>query len=80
MIDLRQRTLLHYGTLVWKINAQRLIDVHVLLLDTHIVILERRETRYVLRQQNVSIGGDQFLYSPIVDLPGMLVRPNAGGQ
>jgi hypothetical protein len=80
MIDLRERKLLHHGTLVWKINAGRLIDVYMLLLDTHIVLLERKETRYILRQQNAAIGGDQFLYSPVVDLPGMIVRLNAGGE
>ena len=77
---MRKNTLIHSGSLVWKINAQKQIEVYVLLLDNQIVILERKENRYVLRQQNVAIGSDQYLYNPLVELTGLLIKTNAGGK
>jgi hypothetical protein len=47
--------MLHDGSLVWKINNQRQIDVHVVLLEDLVVILQREGGRYLLRAESSSL-------------------------
>ena len=52
---LTRHQMLHDGSLVWKINNQRQIDVHVVLLEDLIVILQREGGKYLLRAESSSL-------------------------
>jgi hypothetical protein len=54
-LKLDQHRMLHDGSLVWKINNQRQIDVHVVLLEDLIVILQREGGKYLLRAESSAL-------------------------
>jgi hypothetical protein len=54
-------------------NRQKLIDVHVLLLEEVIVLLQKQDEKYVLKYYNATL-------SPVIKVSTVLVRPNAVGK
>ncbi|KAJ9582237.1 hypothetical protein L9F63_003366, partial [Diploptera punctata] len=63
-LDLTKHRLIYEGSLNWRIgNRQKLIDLHVLLLDDVIILLQKQDEKYVL--------------NPIIKVSTVLVRPNA---
>ncbi|CAM9124115.1 unnamed protein product [Bubo scandiacus] len=47
--DITKRNLVHEGPLTWRVTRDKAVDVHVLLLDDLLVLLQRQEERLVLR-------------------------------
>lgn len=84
--------MLHDGAVVWRMNSQRQIDVHLVLLEDLIVILQREGGKYVLRAEssaltsasarNTSSYADyqKYQHSSIVSLKGLLTRDHAAGM
>ncbi|XP_071958570.1 uncharacterized protein [Antedon mediterranea] len=76
-IDLTNRKLLHYGDLTWKIGKTKKLDLHVLLLDDILVLLQKQDERYVLKCHSMTVQrGDDVrnTHSPIVKLATLLCR------
>ncbi|KAL1124679.1 hypothetical protein AAG570_001303 [Ranatra chinensis] len=70
-IDLTKHRLIHEGCLNWRIaNRPKLIDLHVLLLEDVIVLLQKQDEKYVLKFYNPTL-------SPVIKVSTVLVRPNA---
>ncbi|XP_023714771.1 rho guanine nucleotide exchange factor 12 isoform X5 [Cryptotermes secundus] len=81
-LDLTKHQLIYEGSLNWRIgNRQKLIDLHVLLLDDVIILLQKQDEKYVLKFYNVNTvggGGDRSpTLSPIIKVSTVLVRHNA---
>ncbi|XP_014249554.1 rho guanine nucleotide exchange factor 11 isoform X3 [Cimex lectularius] len=71
-LDLSRHKLVYEGSLTWRIanNRQKSIDLHVLLLDDIIILLQKQDEKYVLKFYNPSL-------SPIIKVSTVLVRLNA---
>uniref|UniRef100_A0A8B9PA91 Rho guanine nucleotide exchange factor 1 n=1 Tax=Apteryx owenii TaxID=8824 RepID=A0A8B9PA91_APTOW len=69
--------LVHEGPLTWRVTRDKAVDVHVLLLDDLLVLLQRQEERLVLRCHSRTItptpDGKQML-SPIIKLSSAMTR------
>ena len=66
--------------LTWRLSRAKEIDVHVVLLEDAIVLLQRQDEKLVLRYQ---MKEDRFIeqccHSPIIRLEAMLTRSVANG-
>ncbi|XP_074875025.1 rho guanine nucleotide exchange factor 1 isoform X5 [Buteo buteo] len=75
--DITKRNLVHEGPLTWRVTRDKAVDVHVLLLDDLLVLLQRQEERLVLRCHSRTItptpDGKQML-SPIIKLSSAMTR------
>ncbi|XP_066907035.1 rho guanine nucleotide exchange factor 12 isoform X2 [Halyomorpha halys] len=70
-LDLTKHRLLYEGSLFLRIqNRQKLIDLHVLLLEDAIILLQKQDEKFVLKFYSQSL-------SPIIKISTVLVRPNA---
>ena len=47
--DLTRRRLVHEGPLTWRCKKRRPIDLHVLVLEDSIVLLQKNDKKYVLK-------------------------------
>ncbi|XP_039278678.1 uncharacterized protein LOC111045203 [Nilaparvata lugens] len=72
-LDLTKHRLIHEGALVWRIASRpKPIDLHVLLLEDVIILLQKQDEKYVLKFYSAT----QF-YSPVIKVSTVLVRTNA---
>ncbi|XP_069952047.1 rho guanine nucleotide exchange factor 11 isoform X3 [Cherax quadricarinatus] len=79
-LDLTKHRLIYEGPLTWRIaKGQKNIDLLVLLLDEFIVLLQKADDKYVLKNHSIikSLGKDdnKLTHSPIIKYgPSMLFR------
>ncbi|KAK7081943.1 RhoGEF domain [Halocaridina rubra] len=79
-LDLTKHKLIYEGPLIWRIaKGQKNIDLHVLLLDEFIVLLQKADDKYILKNHSInkSLGKDdnKLTHSPIIKYgPSMLFR------
>ncbi|XP_076036474.1 uncharacterized protein LOC143022237 [Oratosquilla oratoria] len=79
-LDLSKHKLIYEGPLTWRISkGQKNIDLHVLLLDDFIVLLQKVDDKYILKNHsiNISVGKEdtKFTHSPIIKYgPSTLFR------
>ncbi|XP_071526486.1 rho guanine nucleotide exchange factor 11-like isoform X12 [Panulirus ornatus] len=77
-LDLTKHKLIYEGSLTWRIaKGQKNIDLLVLLLDEFIVLLQKADDKYILKNHSKSLGRDdnKLTHSPIVKYgPSMLFR------
>ena len=88
-LDLTKHRLIYEGSLNWRIgNRQKLIDLHVLLLEDVIILLQKQDEKYILKFYNTNTTGGGSsgnsdrspTLSPIIKVSTVLVRPNAVGK
>lgn len=76
--------MLHEGPLQWRINRQKLVDLHVLLLEDILVLLQKQDEKYVLKYHSTSMisGRDdtKLTHSPIIRMSNLLTRNVATGK
>ncbi|XP_074836748.1 rho guanine nucleotide exchange factor 1 isoform X2 [Carettochelys insculpta] len=75
--DITKRNLVHEGPLTWRVSRDKAVDVHVLLLDDMLVLLQRQEERLVLRCHSRPAGPmpePRQLLSPIIKLSSAMAR------
>lgn len=77
---------MYEGPLTWRLStsAKKLIDLHVILLEEMLVLLQvQDDNKLVLKcQSQLATGGKEdskFGHSPIITLNSMLVRQVATG-
>ncbi|XP_068600522.1 rho guanine nucleotide exchange factor 12-like [Brachionichthys hirsutus] len=78
-LDLTKRKMVHEGPLLWKVNKDK-IELHGVLLEDILVLLQRQDERLVLRfhGKNVASAADpKHIFSPVIKLNTVLVRPVA---
>lgn len=74
-LDLTKHKLVHEGSLNWRIaNRQKALDIHVLLLDDAIILLQKQDEKFILKFYS------QSLLSPVIKVSTVLVRHNAVGR
>ncbi|KAK1802479.1 hypothetical protein P4O66_022148 [Electrophorus voltai] len=81
-LDLTTKKLIHEGPLTWKVNKDKAIDIHALLLSDMLVLLQRGSgDRLILRCPARSLGGVwgrntdlKTPFCPVVRLDSSLVR------
>ncbi|XP_064107436.1 uncharacterized protein LOC135216228 isoform X5 [Macrobrachium nipponense] len=79
-LDLTKHRLIYEGPLTWRIaKGQKNIDLHVLLLDEFIVLLQKADDKYILKNHSInkSLGKDdnKLTHSPIIKYgPSFLFR------
>ncbi|XP_044290818.1 rho guanine nucleotide exchange factor 1 isoform X2 [Varanus komodoensis] len=75
--DITKKNLVHEGPLTWRVTKDKSVDVHVLLLDDILVLLQKQEERLVLKCHSRTItptpDGKQML-SPIIRLNSAMTR------
>ncbi|XP_074794722.1 rho guanine nucleotide exchange factor 1 isoform X2 [Natator depressus] len=75
--DITKRNLVHEGDLTWRVSKDKAVDVHVLLLDDILVLLQRQEERLVLRCHSRPPGPmpePRQVLSPIIKLSSAMTR------
>ncbi|XP_065563903.1 uncharacterized protein LOC136029437 isoform X6 [Artemia franciscana] len=77
--DLTRRRLVHEGPLTWRCKDRRPIDLHVLVLEDSIVLLQKDDNKYVLKYHTVSStsGSEPVRCSPIIKYTSILLKPDA---
>jgi hypothetical protein len=88
-IDLTKYRLIYDGPLTLKLGDTKrfkTIDLHVVLLEDCIMLLQKLDDKYLLKfhtssAANASVGsqGHKFCHSPVIKFSAMLVRPVATG-
>ncbi|KAM9114728.1 rho guanine nucleotide exchange factor 1 [Pangshura tecta] len=76
-MDITKRNLVHEGGLTWRVTKDKAVDVHVLLLDDILVLLQRQEERLVLRCHSRPPGPmpePRQVLSPIIKLSSAMTR------
>ncbi|XP_063168521.1 rho guanine nucleotide exchange factor 1 isoform X4 [Candoia aspera] len=75
--DITKRNLVYEGPLTWRVTKDKSVDVHVILLDDILVLLQKQEERLVLKFHSRTItptpDGKQML-SPIIKLNSAMTR------
>jgi len=83
-LDMTQHQMLYEGPLTWRINRTKQIDLHVVLLEHILVLLQRQDERLVLRCQSTTVvagrEGTKYHHSPIIKLSNLLTRSVATGR
>lgn len=74
--------LIHEGHLRWRINREKQIDLHVVLLEDFLVLLQKQDEKLVLKCHSMVVGRDdtKFTHSPIIKLTNLLTRNVATGK
>ena len=80
--DLSKHKLIHDGSLIWRINNKKQIELHVVLLERALVLLQKQEDKLVLKQQGTQLVAgkeDTKRHSPLLWLNNILARNDATG-
>ena len=81
--DLSKHKLIHDGSLTWRINNRKQIELHVVLLESAMVLLQKQEDKLVLKLQGTQLvaGKDEGTkrHSPLLWLNNVLARNDATG-
>jgi len=77
-LDLTRHKLIHDGPLTWRIGQKKLIDLHVVLLEDILVLLQKQDEKLVLKCQSTTVVAGKedtkFTHSPIIKLTNLLTR------
>nr|DBA14062.1 TPA: hypothetical protein GDO54_005079 [Pyxicephalus adspersus] len=79
-LDLTTRRMIHEGSLTWRITKDKTIDLHVLLLEDLLVLLQKQDEKLVLKchsKTTVVSSDTKQTFSPVIKLNSVLVRPVA---
>ncbi|XP_065056488.1 rho guanine nucleotide exchange factor 11-like isoform X2 [Rhopilema esculentum] len=76
--DLTKHKLVHEGDLIWRINRTKTIELHVLLLDLYMILLQKQDDKLLLKSHSTTLStGLQDMkttHSPIIKLQNLLTR------
>ncbi|XP_021105025.1 rho guanine nucleotide exchange factor 11 isoform X7 [Heterocephalus glaber] len=76
-LDLTSRKMIHEGPLTWRISKDKTLDLHVLLLEDLLVLLQRQDERLLLKCHSKTAMGSadsKQTFSPVLKLNAVLVR------
>lgn len=72
-LDLTRHRLIYEGSLMWRIASRpRPLDLHVLLLEDVIILLQKQDDKYVLKFFSSTL-------SPVIKMSTALIKENAVG-
>ncbi|XP_018086923.1 rho guanine nucleotide exchange factor 11 isoform X4 [Xenopus laevis] len=76
-LDLTTRRMIHEGPLTWRVTKDKTIDLHVLLLEDLLVLLQKQDEKLVLKchSKTTMVSTDtKQTFSPVIKLNSVLVR------
>ncbi|XP_073179709.1 rho guanine nucleotide exchange factor 11 isoform X10 [Lepidochelys kempii] len=76
-LDLTSRCMIHEGALSWRISKEKTLDLHVLLLEDLLVLLQKQDEKLVLKfHSKTALGSSDTkqTFSPVLKLNSMLIR------
>ncbi|XP_004778523.1 rho guanine nucleotide exchange factor 11 isoform X7 [Mustela putorius furo] len=76
-LDLTARRMVHEGPLSWRISKDKSLDLHVLLLEDLLVLLQRQDEKLLLKCHSKTAAGSsdsKQTFSPVLKLNAVLVR------
>ncbi|XP_037681586.1 rho guanine nucleotide exchange factor 11 isoform X4 [Choloepus didactylus] len=76
-LDLTTRKMIHEGPLTWRISKDKTLDLHVLLLEDLLVLLQKQDEKLLLKCHSKTAGGSsdsKQTFSPVLKLNAVLVR------
>ncbi|XP_075696447.1 rho guanine nucleotide exchange factor 1 isoform X6 [Rhinoderma darwinii] len=76
-IDITRKNLIYEGALTWRVSKDKSFDVHVLLLDDILMLLQKQDERLVLKCQSRTITpapDGKLMLSPIIKLEKAMAR------
>lgn len=68
--------------MVWRTKGQKNVDLHVVLLEEYILLLQKQDDKYVLKFHSINLSLKEDIkstQSPIIKIATVLVRPVATG-
>eukprot|EP00079_Xenopus_tropicalis_P038350 XP_017952121.1 PREDICTED: rho guanine nucleotide exchange factor 11 isoform X4 [Xenopus tropicalis] len=72
-LDLTTRRMIHEGPLTWRVR-DKTIDLHVLLLEDLLVLLQKQDEKLVLKCHSKTTTDTKQTFSPVIKLNSVLVR------
>ncbi|XP_050840327.1 rho guanine nucleotide exchange factor 11 [Serinus canaria] len=77
-LDLTSHRMIHEGPLAWRVGKDKSVELHVLLLEELLVLLQRQDERWLLKcHSKGGLGGTpdtKQSFSPVLKLSSLLVR------
>ncbi|XP_046852424.1 rho guanine nucleotide exchange factor 11-like isoform X2 [Xenia sp. Carnegie-2017] len=74
-LDLTKHKLLFDGPLTWRMSQSKYIDLHAILLEDLLVLLQKQDDKYVLKCQSMkSYQDNKTTHSPVLKLSTVLTR------
>lgn len=76
-LDLTSRRMIHEGPLTWRIGKDKTVDLHVLLLEDLLVLLQKQDEKLVLKcHSKTALGSsdNKQTFSPVLKLNSVLIR------
>ncbi|XP_069734798.1 rho guanine nucleotide exchange factor 11 isoform X4 [Phaenicophaeus curvirostris] len=76
-LDLTSRGMIHEGPLTWRISKDKTVDLHVLLLEDLLVLLQKQDEKLVLKcHSKTALGSsdNKQTFSPVLKLNSVLIR------
>ncbi|KAH9492855.1 Rho guanine nucleotide exchange factor 11 [Bulinus truncatus] len=77
-LDLTSHKLIFDGPLTWKLRSHRTVDLHVLLFDDKLVLLQKQDEKYILKCQNTNVQSarddHKYTHTPVLRLQNLLAR------
>ncbi|KAI5758356.1 ARHGEF11 [Gulo gulo luscus] len=76
-LDLTARRMVHEGPLSWRVSKDKSLDLHVLLLEDLLVLLQRQDEKLLLKCHSKTAAGSsdgKQTFSPVLKLNAVLVR------
>ncbi|XP_057583068.1 rho guanine nucleotide exchange factor 11 isoform X11 [Hippopotamus amphibius kiboko] len=76
-LDLTTRKMIHEGPLTWRISKDKTLDLHVLLLEDLLVLLQKQDEKLLLKCHSKTAMGSsdsKQTFSPVLKLNAVLVR------
>ncbi|XP_064138815.1 rho guanine nucleotide exchange factor 11 isoform X6 [Loxodonta africana] len=76
-LDLTTRRMIHEGPLTWRISKDKTLDLHVLLLEDLLVLLQKQDEKLLLKCHSKTAAGSsdsKQTFSPVLKLNAVLIR------
>ncbi|XP_039246523.1 rho guanine nucleotide exchange factor 11 [Pipra filicauda] len=76
-LDLTSRRMIHEGPLTWRVGKDKTVDLHVLLLEDLLVLLQKQDEKLVLKcHSKTALGSsdNKQTFSPVLKLNSVLIR------
>lgn len=76
-LDLTARKMIHEGPLTWRISKDKTLDLHVLLLEDLLVLLQKQDEKLLLKcHSKTAVGSSDSkqTFSPVLKLNAVLIR------
>ncbi|XP_027725627.1 rho guanine nucleotide exchange factor 1-like, partial [Vombatus ursinus] len=82
-LDITKKKLVHEGPLTWRVTKDKAVEVHVLLLDDLLLLLQRQDERLLLKSHSRTLTptpDGKTMLRPVLRLTSAMTREVATGE